>query len=106
MAVFFKNKRIQVYRNRQKGNTNRYGMSATGTVWNADIQPAGGTRQQFLIQQYAATHTAFVDAGMDVKENDKVYATDGKIYTVKGVQIWDGAGLLSHQQLFLTSRDA
>ena len=56
--------------------------------------------------RFGATFTGFIDATVDIKEGDYVQTEDGKRYAVKGVQVWQGAGLLDHIELTLTSQDA
>lgn len=104
--LFFRNHEITIYRNRRVGASHRYTFSATLTVCPIDIQPASQSRVEFVNGRIGATFTGFVDANVDVKENDRIQTEDGKRYTVKGVSIWDGAGLLSHKELLLTSQDA
>lgn len=106
MTIYFRNHEIQIYRRRRKGTSDRYGMSATFTAYQSDIQPATQTRVEFINGRIGATYTAFVDASVEIKENDQVRTEDGKVYSVKGVQIWSGAGLLDHIELILTSQDA
>ncbi len=104
MTIFFRNSEIQIYRRRRVGSTHTYGMSATGTVWSADIQPASPQRQESIQGRFGAVFTGFVDATCDVKEGDQIHVNN-KIYSVKGVQKWQGAGLLDHIELLLTSED-
>lgn len=106
MTLFFPNDQIQVYRNRRIGSTHRFSVSATGTLWQADIQPASPQRQENIQGHFGATFTAFVDVDCDVKEGDQLHTDDGKVYSVKGVGIWRGAGLLDHKELILVSQDA
>lgn len=106
MDLFFRNEQIRIYRKRRIGSTHRYSLSATGTVWGADIQPASLTRQQSLPEHFGHLYTGFVDVDCDVKENDKIHVEDSKVYLVKGVEIWRGAGLLDHKMLTLVSQDA
>lgn len=80
-------------------------MSATFTAYNSDIQPATQERTEFVPGRIGAVFTAFVDATVDIKEGDQVHTEDGKVYSVKGVQHWEGAGLLDHTELVLTSQD-
>lgn len=81
-------------------------MSATFTAYNADIQPASKERTEFVSGRIGTTYVAFVEATVDVKEGDQVVTvSDGKRYSVKGVQRWQGAGLLDHVELTLTSQD-
>lgn len=106
MTLFFKNHEISIFRRRRKGTSDRYAMSATFTGYSADIQPASQSRTEFVSGRIGATFTAFIDATIDIKEGDYVHTEDGKVYAVKGVQIWAGAGLLDHIELTLTSQDA
>lgn len=106
MTLYFPSDQIQVYRQRRKGSTHRYGMSATGTVWDADIQPASPQRIESVQGRFGATFTAFVDVDCDVKEGDQIHIIgDSKVYTVAGINIWRSAGLLDHKELALVSRD-
>lgn len=106
MTLFFVNHEIQIYRRRRKGTSDRYGMSATFTSYQSDIQPASQERTEFVQGRIGATFTAFIDASVSVKEGDQIVTEDGKRYSVKGVQVWAGAGLLDHIELILTSQDA
>lgn len=106
MTLFFVNHEITIFRRKRKGSTDRYGMSATFTAYQADIQPASQERTEFVSGRFGATYTAFIDATVDIKEGDYVQTEDGKRYAVKGVQTWAGAGLLDHKELVLTSQDA
>lgn len=106
MTLYFPSDQIQVYRERRIGSAHRYSMSATGTVWPADIQPASPQRAE-MVQgggHFGAAFTAFVDVDCDVKEGDQLHVGT-KVYSVKGVDIWRGAGLLDHKELLLTSED-
>lgn len=104
--LHFPNEQIQIYRNRRIGTAHRFSMSATGTVWQADVQPASPQRQETIKERFSAAFTAFVDVDCDVKEGDQIHVVgDTKIYSVKGVDIWRGAGLLDHKELLLTSQD-
>lgn len=105
MTVFFKSHQITIYRQRRIGSTHRYSMSATGTVWPADIQPASAQRQESINGRFGAVFTAFVDVDCDVKEGDQIDVS-GKRYNVKGAAVYRGAGLLDHKELLLTSEDA
>lgn len=107
MTIFFKNAEITIYRRKRKGSSDRYGMSATFTGYDADIQPAGQERTEFVQGRIGATFVAYIDASVDIKEGDQVVtASDGKRYNVRGIQRWQGAGLLDHIELTLTSQDA
>lgn len=81
-------------------------MSATFTVYDADIQPASLERTQFVEGRFGATYVGFLDATVDIKEGDYVHDEDGNVYAVRGVSRWQGAGLLDHIELTLTSEDA
>jgi len=105
--IFFNQSEITIYRRRKKGSSDRYAMSATFTAYNADIQPASSERIEEVGGRFGALFTAFVDANVDIKEGDqvKIIGTN-KTFGVKGVQKWQGAGLLDHIELVLESRDA
>lgn len=105
MTIFFQNNQIQIYRRRRIGSSHRYSMSATGTIWPADIQPASPQRQESIEGRFGAVFTGFVDVDCDVNEGDQINVS-GKRYNVKGVQIYRDAGLLDHKELLLTSVDA
>lgn len=109
MTLFFANHQITIFRSRRKGNTDRYGMSATFTAYSADIQPASQQRTEFAQGRFGAVYSAFIDATVDVKEGDQVHifggTYNGKVFGVKGVQRWEGAGLLDHIELLLVSQD-
>lgn len=105
MTLYFANHSITIIRNRRIGSSHRYGMSATFTAFSADIQPASQERTEFVQGRIGATFTAFVEATVDIKEGDYIQTEDGKRYAVKGVQIWQGAGLLDHIELLITSQD-
>lgn len=110
MTLFFSNHEIQIYRRKRKGSSDRYALSATFTAYQSDIQPASQERTEFVQGRFGATFTAFVDATVDIKEGDQVHITSGiyagKVFSVKGVQIWQGAGLLDHIELVLVALDA
>lgn len=109
MNLFFANHSIIIFRQRRKGTSDRYGMSATFTAYQSDIQPASQERTEFVSGRFGATYTAFIDASVDIKEGDQVHITSGtyagKVFSVKGVSHWEGAGLLDHIELILTSLD-
>lgn len=107
MNIFFDSHEIQIYRKRRIGSTHRYGMSATGTVWAADIQPASPEKQQSINGRFGQVYVGFIDADCDIKEGDQIMIQDtGQRYGVKGVGVWRGAGLLDHKELLLVSQDA
>lgn len=105
-TLFFKNHEITIYRRRRIAGTNRFNMSATFTIYDVDIQPATSERIDMFGGRFGTVFTAFVDANVDIKENDQVVTEDGKKYSVKGVQKWVGAGLLDHLELVLVAQDA
>lgn len=105
MTIFFQNSQIQIYRRRRIGSTDRYSMSATGTFYDADIQPADKIRTDQVQGKFGATFSAFVEIDCDVKENDEIHV-GSKVYSVKGVSIWQDAGLLDSKELILISLDA
>ena len=109
MTLFFQNHEITIYRNRKKASSDRYGMSATFTAYFADIQPASQERTEYIQGRIGKTFSAFIDPTTDVKEGDEVRiiggAYSGKRFSVKGVSIWEGAGLLDHKELILVSQD-
>lgn len=105
-SLFFPNHSITIFRQRRIGSSDRYSLSATFTSYFSDIQPASQERTEFIAGRIGTTFTAFVEATVDIKEGDYVHTEDGKKYAVKGVQKWQGAGLLDHIELTLTSQDA
>lgn len=106
MTLYFPNHTIAIYRSRKVANKDQFGMSATGTAHQIDIQPASDSRTEFVNGRIGATFTAFVDSSVDVKENDQIVTEDGKRYSVRGVAQWGGAGLLDHKEITLVSQDA
>jgi len=106
MTIFFKSHQITIYRRRRIGSADRYAMSATFTAFNVDIQPASPERVAEVDGRFGAIFTAYVDVSVDIKAGDQVKIDTGKTYGVKGVQIWQGAGLLDHKELVLESQDA
>lgn len=106
MTIYFNSHDIQIYRKRRIGSSNRYAMSATLTVYEADIQPAGAERLQMVDGRFGAVYETYMDASINIKEGDQVVDTsNGKRYSVKGVTEWDGAGLLDHKEVILVSVD-
>ena len=104
--IYFASHEITIYRQRRKGNTDRYGMSATFTAYNADIQPESRSeRLEMAGGRFGTVWTAYIDESVNIKEGDQVVDGSGKRYSVKGVVKWQGAGLLSHQELTLVSKD-
>lgn len=107
MTIFFNSNDIQIYRRRRKGSTNRYAMSATLTVIQADIQPADTERIQMANGRFGTVYNTYMDATIEVKEGDQmVDTTTGKRYSVKGVTNWANSGLmLDHNEIVLVSQD-
>lgn len=107
MTVYFTNSNIEIFRKRRIGSTNRFSMSATLTPYLADIQPeTRPERVEMDGARYGTLWIAFVDASVDIKENDEIHIVDtDKVYSVKGVQEWGGAGLLDHKEVTLVSQD-
>lgn len=105
-TLFFSNDQITIYRKRRIGSTNRFAISATFTAFNADVQPASSQRVEFFGGRFGAVFTAFIEATVDIKENDQVVTiSDNKRYSVKGVQRYQGAGLLDHLEVVLVAQD-
>src|SRR3990167_44549 len=105
-TLFFRSHQIEIFRRRRITGTNRFNMSATFTVYPADIQPASRERIEMVEGRFGAVFTAFLDANVDLKEGDQIVITDTrKKYGVKGVQKWSGAGLLDHLEVVLVSQD-
>lgn len=104
MTLFFNSHEITIYRSRRKTGTDRYGMSATLTVYSADIQPASIERTQSVQGRIGNIFDAFVDSSVDIKEGDQV-VSDGKRYAVRGISLWENAGLLQHKELTLEAQD-
>lgn len=106
MTIYFSSNDIQIYRKRRIGSTNRYAMSATLTVYNADIQPAQPERIEMEDGRFGTVYETFMDASIQIKEGDQVVDVDtGKRYSVKGIVNWSGAGLLDHNEITLVSQD-
>jgi hypothetical protein len=103
-TLYFPSDQIQIYRQRRISGTDRYSVSATYTAYKADIQPASPERTQMFSGRFGQVFTAFVEVNVDIKEGDQVQ-TANKRYSVKGVQKWQGAGLLDHIELVLVAQD-
>ena len=104
-TLFFPSSQIQIVRRRRIAGTDRFAMSATYSVLPADIQPATKERMEMFSGRFGTVFTAFVDITVDVKESDQI-VSGGKKYSVKGVQKWQGAGLLDYIELVLVAQDA
>lgn len=106
MTIYFNSHDIQLYRRRRRSNTNRFSMSATLTVVQADIQPASREKVEMVEGRFGAVWDCFMDASIDVKEGDQAVDTaTNKRYSVKAVNTWEGAGLLDHKEVVLVSID-
>ena len=106
MTIYFSSHDIKIYRNRRRSGTNRFSLSVTLTVAQADIQPASVERVAAAEGRYGQVWDAYVDRDVDIKEGDQVVDTStGKRYSVKGVTDWAGAGLLDHKELLLMSEN-
>lgn len=107
--IFFASHEIAIYRRRRIGSSNKFGISATFTVYQADIQPADQERIGMADGRWGKTYTAFIDASVDLKENDQIHVSNGeyagRVFGVKGVSRWEGAGLLDHLELILVAQD-
>lgn len=105
MNLYFPSHRIIIRRQRNKSGL-RYGISATGTVQDLDLQPIEGERVNLVGGQIGKTYEGWLDSTIDVKEGDQIKITDtGKIFSVKAVSLYEGAGLLDHKHLILMSQD-
>lgn len=107
--IFFSSHEITIYRRRRIGSTNRFAMSATFTAYQADIQPATRERIEMVEGRFGKVWSAYVDVSNPVAEGDQLAVTDSNgnttRYSVRGVSVWDGAGLLSHKELVIVSQD-
>lgn len=105
MTLFFTSDQITIYRMRRRGSTHTFGMSATYTVYDADIQPATDERIKLENGRFGAVYSAFVDESVSIKENDQIVSS-GKRYSVRGVQTYTGVDSLApHKELLLVSED-
>lgn len=106
--VFFSSHQITIKRLRSFG-TNKYAYSATFTAYPADIQPAALDRSELFGGRIGKTYEAWVADDVDVKEGDQILAENSelrtRLYSVKAVSTWHGAGLLDHRHLILISQD-
>lgn len=106
MTIYFSSNDVQIYRKRRIGSSNRYALSATLTVYSADIQPAHPERIEMEDGRFGTVYETFMDATIQIKESDQVVdVSTGKRYSVKGIVKWAGAGLLDHQEITLVSQD-
>ncbi len=107
-SLFFTNSTIQIYRNRRIGSTNRYTVSATGTVHLSDITPASLERTEFQNQAIGKTYIGYVEVDVDIKEGDEAVVDSGDLstrYSVKGVSRWEGFGIVDCKELILVAKD-
>lgn len=105
MTLFFPSSDIQIYRRKRISGSDRFNMSATYTSEQADIQPASRERAEMVNGRWGAVFTAYLEIDVDIKEGDQVVDTSGKKYSVKGVQKWQGAGLLDYLEVVLVAQD-
>src|SRR5688572_5400467 len=111
MTLYFTNANIIILRNRFIGSSYRTSMSATFTAMAADIQPASPERTEFINGRPGHVFTGFVSVDHLIREGDRLVVlnsnhTRGKSYEVRGVNYWQGTGLLDHQELVLVDEDA
>ena len=104
MTLYFPSHEISIYRTRRKGSSDRYGLSATLTAYQADLQPASIERTQSVEGRIGSVFDAFVDVDVDIKEGDEV-RSGGKRYSVKGISRYENAGLLDHKEITLEAQD-
>lgn len=105
MTLFFQSHSIIIRRQRNKSGL-RFAFSATGTVQDIDLQPVEVERIDLVGGRIGKTYEAWIDATVSVKEADQIKVIDtGKVFTVKTVSIYEGAGLLDHQSLILIAQD-
>ena len=109
-VLFFTNHEIQVYRNRRIGSSDRYTVSATGTILPADITPASLERSEFENTAIGKIYIAYVEVDVNIKEGDEVHIADSsdlndKVFQVKGVSRWEGFGIVDCKELTLVSQD-
>lgn len=114
MTVFFASHEITIRRNRLVTTVNgvgQYNLSATFTAYQADIQPQGSLassrplRREEGVGRVTSAYVAYVDATVPVKEGDQI-DSGGYRYSVTGVAMFQGAGLLDHKELRLSREDA
>lgn len=111
MTLYFTNSQIIILRTRQLAGLDKYAMSATFTAMPADIQPAIPERVEFINGPVGHVFTAFVGIDYLIMEGDRIVVlgddhSRGKQYEVRGVNYWQGAGLLDHQELTLVAEVA
>lgn len=102
--VFFASDTITIRRLRPFG-ASKQTYSATFTAYSADIQPASPDRVQEGFGTFGSVYEAWVETSCPIKESDQL-SSNGKIYNVRGVEVWQGAGLLDSKHLILVSQDA
>lgn len=105
MTLFFTSDQIIILKYRQKSGMVR-DLSATFTVYPADIQPVADERLNLVGGRIGKLYQAFVDPDVPVREGDALRIVDsGKVYSVKAVSTWQGAELLDHKELLLMAQD-
>jgi len=110
-TLYFTNAEIIILRSRQIGSADRYTLSATFTAMGADIQPASPERTEFINGRPGHVFTGFIGIDYHILEGDRIVVlnsdhTRGKEYEVRGVNYWEGAGMLDHQELTLVDEVA
>lgn len=109
-TLYFTNSSIIILRSRARAGSNIVSMSATFTTLAADIQPAAPERAEFLNESPGHVFTAYVSTDYLIKEADRLVVVENnarsKTYEVRGVNYWEGAGLLDHQELTIVSEQA
>lgn len=101
--LFFPSHSITIRRLRPYGAA-KQNFSATYTAYNADIQPLVGQRVNDVGGRIGRTYEAFIEATVDIREGDQIDCC-ARIYSVKAVMKWQGAGLLDHQQLIIEAQN-
>lgn len=109
-TLYFTNSQIIILRSRVKSG-DIVSVSATFTTMPADIQPASPERVEFLNGSPGHVFTAFVSTDHLIKEGDRLITMNqngsrNKTYEVRGVNYWQGAGLLDHQELTIVDEVA
>lgn len=105
MTIFFASHQMVIRRQKHKSGL-RYGLSATGTVQDLDLQPVEVERVNQVGGQIGKTYEAWCDASISILEGDQIQIVDtGKIFSVRSVSTYERAELLDHHYLILMSQD-
>lgn len=103
--IYFASHQIIIRRLKTRA-AHKWAYSATFTTYDADVQPITSEREGLPTGQIGKLYEAWIDVTVLVKEGDQVQTlTDSKIFNVKGVSIYSGAGLLDHKYLILIAQD-